>query len=212
MRLLKFVAVMLLSVLVSPAAFAGSASPTTTSTPLQLFGLELETVDRETLIAAAVSAGAKQIGKKGASNRFDISKLGLPGLKTMIIVFHEGQFVLARYSSEPATKDDSIHFNRLSADDDEALRKMLVAKYGTPQKEGGRYSATPFDGQYISDGQYEWKYRGNMRLVYAKPFFSSAPTELIYANAAMTQKLRAAAEAASTKDAAQRAKAAGSAL
>jgi len=182
----------LAAVLLAASALAAHAAE------LELFGLKLADAPTDQVRAEAIAAGARPASTKGALATFNASRLGLPGAQTLELTSMSGKVVVAQY-----------FFGKHPHKTDETLRKMLVEKYGQPErKTGGSFSASKdFAGQYVGDGSYAWDFDRDMQLVYRKEFFGEV--YLSYVN----RKLLAAAEAASrahedrkAKDQAQRSK------
>lgn len=141
--------------------FLACSAITAGAAELALFGQELRTVDRASLRNAAQAAGAKLSSTAGATDYFNVDAVGVPGAKTLEVVYLNNQVVLAQYKLEKTRAD-------------EGFRKMLVAKYGYPHSVNRGYVGPilkKFDQQYISDGKYRWEFDNGMELVFAKEFF-----------------------------------------
>lgn len=166
--------------LVALFIFCGSAF----SQELMLFDLPLQNANRASLKAAILKAGGRLVSSKGPVDKYDARKIGLPGAQTITVLYSGDQFVLAQYSFPDYFEAE------------ERLRRMLVAKYGKPQGVQGTFSrgTSDFDGEYISDGVYYWKYTGGMEVQYNKPF--SDPITLSYVNTSEKTKLDAQMESA----------------
>lgn len=155
---------------------------------LQLFGLDLANASDADFRRAAAGAGAKASGKRNGAELFQVASLGLPGIRTMEVTMWRGRVMAVQYSQEDHQKHD------------EALRRMLVSKYGQPQerKHTGFSGSRSFTDQFIDDGSYIWRFDGGMQLVYKKPFGWEAPT-LSYLNPRLLAEAEAAAERSDTR-------------
>ncbi|WP_298925238.1 hypothetical protein [uncultured Ramlibacter sp.] len=161
-------------VLVTLAASSGAAE-------LELFGLKLVDAPADQVRSAAIAAGAEPTSTTGAVATLNATRLGLPGAQTLELTSAKSRVVVAQY-----------FFGKHPYKTDETLRKMLVQKYGQPQRKDrlGFQQSNDFAGQYVSDGSYAWNFDRDTQLVYRKEFFGEV--YLSYVN----RKLLAAAEAA----------------
>ncbi len=108
---------------------------------LELFGVELESTDRDALRAAVRQAGVELIREGGDEAWFDVydSAAVLPGSRRLYLGFvkADARFAFAEYE-----------FAGLDAS---AMLAALRAKYGPPETRAGRY---------LSDRSYRWQRDG----------------------------------------------------
>ena len=168
---------------------------------LTLFERDLQKVTATELRAALTQAGGKRDkgAGKSATEVYDVSAIGLPGIGTLDLLFHQDQFVLATYHSSGGRRGQ-----------DEKLRKMLVEKYGQPTwyaSENGTQRSPlrdgAFAGAYVGDGKYFWDFAGGMQLVFKQAFFGGY--ELTYLDPARFAALKKVASDADAEDARQQA-------
>lgn len=111
------------------------------ATALELFGVELETTDRDALRAAVKETGVELIREGGDEAWFDVydSAAVLPGSRRLYLGFvkADARFAFAEYE-----------FAGLDA---EPMLAALSAKYGEPETRGGRY---------LTDRSYRWQRDG----------------------------------------------------
>lgn len=162
---------------------------------LKLFGAPLRDIGEPELLKLAREQGATGVSKQDGVQVFDASKMGIPGIKTLTILYAENRFVLARYSSR-GKKESGGFDGKMAVADQEKLRKLLAARYGLPQSSTALMGSNraEFTGQYASDGERDWKFDGDMQLKYKQEFFGAV--ELTYFNSKMVQRTRSASEAA----------------
>lgn len=172
--------------LVSAAVWLGAAS-TGHAAELQLFGLNLSQASVAEFRAAAAQAGAVAKGRRGPAELFQVERLGLPGVRTLEVTPWRDRVMAAQYALDDRTAE-------------EALRKMLLTKYGPPS--GGSHFGRPgdFGAQYIGDGSYVWQFDNGMQLVFKKPFSLSEASTLSYLNAKLLAEAEALAKRADDKD------------
>lgn len=192
-------------------ALAATASAAFGQT-LSLLGIELATAQRAQLEQAALDAGAVRAGQDGPVSRFDATKMGLPGIQSLTVLFRQDKLVMAQYSSAPATSADRGAYMKL--EHSEALRKLLAERYGAPQEVSrlGLGTGRPFAGQFIDDGKYAWKFDGGMKLEYEQPWGTSKPVTVSYFSPDLVAKVRAEAERADAAAVKSTSKALGSKL
>lgn len=138
---------LLLAVLILHSAFASAAE-------LTLFDIPLRTASREEIRSAITKAGGKLKLSSRDIDQYNAKSIGLPGATELEVVYLENKLVMAQYSLSTDAKQE------------ERIRKMLVSKYGQPNKSG----RDNFDAEYIGDGKYRWSFDNNMELVFTKPF------------------------------------------
>lgn len=149
------------------------------SDELKLFDITLQDASRAELKNAILKAGGRVISSNGYVDKYNASKLGLPGVKNLTVLFSGDKFVLAQYSF-------SDYFN-----EEEILRRMLIEKYGLPDgsKNESNRRIGYFGDKYISDGVYFWKYAEGMELQFRKPFGISEAITISYVNTKEKLKL-----------------------
>lgn len=141
---------------------------------LTLFDVPLRTASREEIQKAITKAGGKLESSSRDIDQYDAKAIGLPGATNLEVVYLENRLVMAQYS-----------LTQHPLDKEELLRKMLVSKYGQPKAEGSfgpPSRAGGFDGQYVSDGKYRWKFERDMELVFTKSWGGRDPNFLSYVN------------------------------
>jgi hypothetical protein len=142
----------------SPAA-AVAAQRSATSTELQLYGVVLRNSRVEDFIAAAKAAGGRVVepGPDG-STALDVRAAGVPALQRLVVraegpTLVSAQFVVKSYG-----------------EDNEALRRALVEKYGLPSAaDGSRRPFPTFASRFAPRGSFDWDFAGGMKLVYRQP-------------------------------------------
>jgi hypothetical protein len=187
---IRYSAIFITALLVATSAFPSE---------LLLFNLPLKSAARDQLIGQAKENGARHLSEVGQVDLFDASGMGLPGLKSLTVVFYDKKFVLARYSSLGATEKNSFG-SRISASDEEKLRKMLAVKYGkpTPSPEVLLNPYKPsFTEQYISAGKYYWAFDSGMKITFDKQFGGNV--DVTYFNPQLVEVFKAASEAANDR-------------
>ena len=111
------------------------------ATALELFGVELETTDRDALRAAVKEAGVELIREGGETAWFDVydSAAVLPGSRRLYLGFvkADARFAFAEYE-----------FTGLDA---QPMLAALSGKYGEPETRAGRY---------LTDRSYRWQRDG----------------------------------------------------
>lgn len=161
-----------------------AASASAMAADLELFNLKLAEASADQVRAAAIGAGARPVGPDGAIARLDVSRIGLPGARTLELTSVSGKVMTAQY-----------YFGKDSYQTDERLRKMLLAKYGPPQKAKATFYAGDFAAQHINDGSYIWNFDGDMQMVYRKEFFGE-----VYLSYVNTKLLAAVERATKAQD------------
>jgi len=157
---------------------------------LSLFGVDLAATGVEPFRAAARAAGAASQGRKGAMERFNVTALKLPAIKSLTVTYAGDRVMAAQYDI------DYPH---------EELRKMLQSKYGRPVVTDSRGSgASDFTAEYASDGTYSWQFPGGMQLVFKQPFMG--PTTLTYVNAELLKAVENSTKGRADKEAQDKAK------
>jgi len=152
---------------------------------LTLFGVDMANATVSDFLRAAKAAGANSKGRKGPVEDFDVQALGIPSVKALTVTYVSDRVMAAQYVVD---------------DDNEKLRKMLLAKYGPPNND----NTATFGSEYAADGSYSWNFPAGMQVVFKKPFIG--PVSLSYINTGLLKEAEAQAEARANRDAANTAK------
>ena len=164
---------------------AGQAAPTGTAqrasqgTELQLYGVGLRNSRVEDFIAAARAAGGRVV-EPGADGSvvLDVRAAGVPALQRLVVraegsTFVGAQFVVKSYG-----------------EDNEALRRALVDKYGLPSAaDGSRRPFPSFAARFAPRGSFDWDFAGGMKLIYRQPALGD--TTLSYIDVERARRLDA---------------------
>jgi hypothetical protein len=163
------------------AAALAVAQPAAPPDELTLYGLRLKDSSAEDFIAAAGAAGAQvQTRRADGTVVFDARAAGVPALQQLTLSTDKSVFVSARFVIKPYGQDN------------EALRQLLVKKYGVPfVADGARRPFPNFAGRFAPRGSYDWDFAGGMKLVYRQPALGDST--LSYTDAARVQSLPPAA-------------------
>lgn len=144
---------------------------------LTLYGMRLKDASAESFIAAALAAGAKPLAPRpDGSATFDTREAGVPALQRLTLIADRtglvsAQFVIKSYGQE-----------------NEALRQLLVQKYGVPTTaDGARRPFPSFAGRFAPRGSYDWEFANGMKLVYRQPVIGDAT--LSYTDVEKAQRL-----------------------
>ncbi len=159
----------------SASASTSTSTSTSTSRPvLALYGVPLKNAAAEVLITAALTAGAQRIDQRPAADQalaFDARGAGVPALQRLTVVAEGGVVASVQFIIKPYGQDN------------EALRRLLVQKYGLPTTTDGARRVSPtFAGRFAPRGSYEWEFAGDMTLTYRQPALGDAT--LTYADVA----------------------------
>lgn len=164
-----------------PSATAQSAPATS---ELTLYGVRLKDASTEAFITAALAAGARPLAPRtDGPPVFDTREAGVPALQRLTLITDRtglvsAQFVIKSYGQE-----------------NEALRQLLVQKYGLPTTaDGARRPFPSFAGRFAPRGSFDWDFAGGMKLVYRQPVIGDAT--LSYTDVEKAQRLTAPAPAA----------------
>jgi hypothetical protein len=168
-------------VLTSTSLFAGR------QTSLSLFGVALAHSTRSDVNKAVIAAGGRLLEHKGNQDLYDAHALALPEALRLRIVYLDNRFVLAQYE-----------FSQ-NGEKDELLRRMLAEKYGVPEQHSGFAMTGQFDGEYVTDGKYTWRFSDNVTLTYDHEFFGER--FLSYVDRDSEAELEARLEAAAAREA-----------
>ncbi len=163
------------------AASLAVAQPATLPDELTLYGLRLKDASADDFIAAASAAGAQvQTRRADGTVVFDVRAAGVPALQQLTLSTEKSVFVSARFVLKPYGQDN------------EALRQLLVKKYGVPfAADGARRPFPTFAGRFAPRGSYDWDFAGGMKLIYRQPALGDST--LSYTDVARTQSLPPAA-------------------
>jgi hypothetical protein len=152
---------------------------------LSLYGVVLKEAPVEVFVAAARAAGGVELpAPAGAPPQFDTRNAGVPALERLSVIAHEGKVVTVRFTVKGYGQDN------------EALRRALLAKYGVPLVVSARpLPAQGFDGHASPRGAYFWTFADGMRLVYEHPRVGDVT--LSYTDEAKARSLAGGAQAPS---------------
>lgn len=171
----------LMLTLIGPSGFAAAqaqpASQAPAASELTLYGLRLKDASAEDFIAAASAAGAPvQTRRADGTVVFDARAAGVPALQQLTLTTEKSVFVSARFVIKPYGQDN------------EALRQLLVKKYGVPfTADGARRPFPNFAGRFAPRGSFDWDFAGGMKLVYRQPALGDST--LSYTDVARVQSL-----------------------
>jgi hypothetical protein len=140
-------------------AAAQAPSPDRLPEPLALYGVALRGADAQAFLDAARAAGGAELPlAEGAAPQLDMRGAGVPALQELTLFVHEGRVASVRFDVKGYGQDN------------QALRQLLVAKYGEP------YTVSPrplrfggFDLRAAPRGGFQWFFADGMRLVYEHP-------------------------------------------
>jgi hypothetical protein len=159
------------------AAALAVAQPAAPPDELTLYGLRLKDSSAEDFIAAAGAAGAQvQTRRADGAVVFDARAAGVPALQQLTLSTEKSVFASARFVIKPYGQDN------------EALRQLLVKKYGVPlTADGARRPFPNFAGRFAPRGSFDWDFAGGMKLVYRQPALGDST--LSYTDVARVQSL-----------------------
>lgn len=171
------------AVLVGGTGFA-LAQGTDALRELSLYGVRLKGASVDTFIAAATAAGATPLVQRGeAASGFDARQAGVPALQRLALVSDAEGLVSVQFTIKPYGQEN------------EALRRLLVQKYGLPTTaDGARRPFPTFAARFAPRGSYDWDFADGMKLIYRQPVLGDAL--LLYTDVARAQRLAAPAAAA----------------
>jgi hypothetical protein len=162
---------------------------------LRLYGVVLETATVTDFLQAANKAGVRTPARTRDSSavlEFDATGAGVPGLRRFRLLRDAESIVSVQFDLDK------------NLDVDEALRKMLEAKYGPPiRATGGMFIPGQFSERYFS-GRAQWSFARDMALVYQRAFMGDS--FLTYVHQARFEQLMAAAKARAASSAQNKAK------
>lgn len=184
-----------LVVLTAAALLVAQAAVAAPPEDLKLYGVVLKTATVTEFLQAANKAGVRMPARTqdpGAVLELDATGAGVPGLRRLKLLRDAETIVSVQFSLD----DDQ--------DVNEALRKMLEAKYGAPAREAGaKLTPGQFSERYFS-GRVQWSFAGQMALVYHRPFIGDP--YLTYVNQARFEQAMTAAKARAANSAQNSAK------
>lgn len=148
---------------------------------LMLYGLRLKGASSEAFIQAAMQAGAVPLpGRAGEPPSFDTRQAGVPALQRLTVIRDAAGLVSAQFVIKPYGQDN------------EALRQLLVSKYGVPTTaEGARRPFPAFAARFAPRGSFDWDFAGGMKLIYRQPALGDAT--LSYTDVERARRLSATA-------------------
>ncbi len=149
--------------LLGVSAFASAQAPAPNE--LTLYGVRLKDAPAEVFITAATAAGATLADRRGDGLvSFDTRGAGVPALQRLtLITDRAGGLVSAQFVIKPYGQEN------------EALRQLLVQKYGLPTAaDGARRPFPTFAGRFAPRGSYDWDFAGGMKLIYRQPVIGDA--------------------------------------
>ncbi len=156
---------------------AARAQPAPPLGELTLYGVRLKGASFEAFIAAALKAGATPLAQRtDGPPSFDTRAAGVPALQRLTVVSDaaglvSAQFVIKAYGQE-----------------NEALRQLLVSKYGLPTTaDGARRPFPAFAARFAPRGSFDWDFVGGMKLIYRQPALGDAT--LSYTDAERARRL-----------------------
>lgn len=150
---------------------------------LMLYGLRLKGATSEAFIQAAVQAGAVPLpARAGEPPSFDTRQAGVPALQRLTVIRDAAGLVSVQFVIKPYGQDN------------EALRQLLVSKYGVPfTAEGARRPFPAFAARFAPRGSFDWDFAGGMKLIYRQPALGDAT--LSYTDVERARRLSATAPA-----------------
>ena len=162
---------------------ASAQAPDTSTTELTLYGLRLKDAPAEAFVAAASAAGAQLLSRPAdGSVVFDARAEGVPALQRLTLITDQATLASAQFVIKPYGQDN------------EALRQLLVKKYGVPfTADGARRPFPNFAGRFAPRGSFDWDFAGGMKLIYRQPVLGDST--LSYTDAVRAQRLPPAAAA-----------------
>ena len=126
---------------------------------LSLYGMPLKDAVAADFTGAAVAAGARTLAPKTTGTlEFDVKQAGVPALERLTVAVTDARVVSARFVIKSYGQEN------------EALRALLVEKYGVPRAVGaGRQPFPSFAARFAPRGSFEWEFAQAMKLVYSQP-------------------------------------------
>jgi hypothetical protein len=158
----------------SPLAAAQLVS---SQSELTLYGVRLKDVSVAALVSAAAAAGAKRLDQRlDGPLTFDTREAGVPALQRLTLITDQSEVVSAQFVIKSYGQEN------------EALRQLLVQKYGLPTTaDGARRPFPSFAGRFAPRGTFDWDFAGGMKVVYRQPVIGDAT--LSYTDIEKAQRL-----------------------
>jgi len=148
---------------------------------LTLYGVPLRGASTEVFIAAAMKAGATPLAPRSdGPPSFDTRAAGAPALQRLTVLSDAAGLVTAQFVIKPYGQEN------------EALRELLVSKYGVPTTaDGARRPFPAFAARFAPRGSFDWDFAGGMKLIYRQPALGDAT--LSYTDVERARRLSASA-------------------
>ncbi len=158
---------------------AARAQATTPLGELMLYGMRLKGASAESFITAALKAGAAPLAQRSDEPpSFDTRAAGVPGLQRLTVVSDATGLVSAQFVIKPYGQEN------------EALRQLLVSKYGLPNTaDGARRPFPAFAARFAPRGTFDWDFASGMKLIYRQPVLGDAT--LSYTDVERSRRLSA---------------------
>lgn len=162
-------------VLLQGVAGVAPARPAVPLGELTLYGVRLKGAASEAFVAAALKAGAMPLRTDGPPS-FDTRQAGVPALQRLTVMSDAAGLVSAQFVIKPYGQEN------------EALRQLLVSKYGLPTTaDGARRPFPAFAARFAPRGSFDWDFVGGMKLIYRQPALGDAT--LSYTDVERAQRL-----------------------
>ena len=126
---------------------------------LSLYGLPLKGARVDAFVSAALAAGARPLPQApGMPPAFDVRGVGVPALERLTLLTREDQVAMVRFVVKGYGADN------------QALRGLLVGKYGIPMTVSPRpLPFGAFGARAAPHGGFQWRFADDMVLVYEHP-------------------------------------------
>jgi len=150
------------TIAVGAAASSGVTAARAQAEPervLSLYGVALKDADAQRFIDAALAAGGVKLpAPPGAAATLDVRGAGVPALQRLTLTTHDGKVARVQFLVKGYGQDN------------QALRQLLVGKYGVPMTVSARPMAYGgFDARAAPSGGFQWRFADGMVLVYDHP-------------------------------------------
>ena len=141
-----------------------TAQPALPLGELTLYGVRLKGASTDAFIAAALKSGATALtSSSDGPPSFDTRAAGVPALQRLTVVSDAAGLVSAQFVIKPYGQEN------------EALRQLLVSKYGVPTTaDGARRPFPAFAARFAPRGSFDWDFTGGMKLIYRQPALGDA--------------------------------------
>lgn len=145
--------------LVGSLAVPGLAQTAADPGELTLYGVRLKNASTEAFVTAATAAGVKALDPApDGSKRFDARGAGVAALQSLTLKSDAAGLVSVQFVIKPYGQEN------------EALRQLLVQKYGVPTTaDGARRPFPSFASRFAPRGTYDWDFAQGMKLIYRQP-------------------------------------------